>query len=106
MYVESFGCTYEYIHSTMYTTYSTSLPRAMRSQFLREQVAGEAGRRGSVANLGITLNPLHAKFKVVSLFEKELILMTLKCIVRDVRKEQQMFVAIKIFLPVWMSSCL
>ncbi len=53
----------------------------MRSQFLREQGAGEAGRRGSVANLGITLNPLHAKFKVLSLFDKELILMTLKCIV-------------------------
>jgi hypothetical protein len=42
----------------------------MRSQFLREQGAGEAGRRGSVANLGITLNPLHAKFKVLSLFGK------------------------------------
>jgi hypothetical protein len=65
----------------VYITYSTLLSRAMRSQFLREQGAGEAGRRGSVANLGITLNPLHAKFKVLSLFDKELILMTLKCIV-------------------------
>jgi hypothetical protein len=86
----------------------------MRSQFLREQVAGEAGRRGSVANLGITLNPLHAKCKVLSLFEKELILMTLQCIVRDVRKEQQTFsaclsleAAIKIFLSVFiLASCL
>jgi hypothetical protein len=39
----------------------------MRSQFLREQGAGEAGRRGSVASLGISLNPLHAKFKVLLL---------------------------------------
>jgi hypothetical protein len=36
----------------------------MRShQFLRDQ-SGDAVRRGSVANIGITLNPLHAKFKV------------------------------------------
>jgi hypothetical protein len=51
----------------------------MRSQFLREQGAGEAGRRGSVANLGITLNPLHAKFKVdlhCPLFKNVLIFIT------------------------------